>query len=133
MQSSCACMSLLSTSIYLEYLLRTTIATPVQPAAPLQHSPRKSSVSTFTARKPLPSVIHSRHLRFKGVACVTLTFALSSSKQEALVSGLEWCECNGCEGLAVRSVVSVWGPISEDPQGRVIKKESIITEYLWSA
>ena len=44
-----------------------------------------------------------------------------------------WRGVNGRERLAVCSVVSVWGPISEDPQGRVIKKESIITEYLWSA
>ena len=57
-------------------------------------------------------------------SCIVLTFDLATTR----LSGV-----NGYEGLTVCSVVSVWDSFSKDPEGCVIKKESVVTEYLWSA
>ena len=67
---------------------------------------------------------------------LVLTFNLADSKQEELAKAKLMClgltGVNGCEGLTVCSIVSVWDPLDEDPEGCIIKKESVVTECLWS-
>ena len=69
---------------------------------------------------------------------LVLTFNLANSKQEELAKASQKLMClgltgvNGCEGLTVCSIVSVWDPLGADPEGCVIKKESVVTECLWS-
>ena len=69
---------------------------------------------------------HAQAGRMCGLHGVDLRPCRKNS-QIKLIVWLSGLGVNGCEGLTVCSVVSLW-----DPEGCVIKNESVITEYLWS-